>query len=166
MRIPRLVTARNQGVLGRREFFPPPRPIETNFPVSEAARRSAADTAPTRSGKICKQITSLDLSGNRLLLQFGQELLETGVVAEEVVVGIVFDPVAFAPAAGEDAFEKFESSFFLAGFGMQASRVDQSADVVGMQCKRTFRPLNGPLFLAVFVKRAGAERQRSNVARI
>jgi len=56
----------NQGVLDRRKFFPPPRSIETNFPVSEAARRSAADTAPTMSGKISKQITSLDLSGNRL----------------------------------------------------------------------------------------------------
>jgi hypothetical protein len=40
------------------------------------------------------------------LLQFGQELLETGIVAEDVVVGIVFDPVAFSPAAGEDPFEK------------------------------------------------------------
>jgi hypothetical protein len=52
------------------------------------------------------------------LFEFGQHLLEAGFAAEDVVVGIVFDPVAFAPAAGEDTFEKFESGFFLSSFGV------------------------------------------------
>ena len=48
----------NQEVLEGVVLFPPPRPIGMNFPVREAATRSAAGTAPTMSRKKSKHITS------------------------------------------------------------------------------------------------------------
>jgi len=46
--------ARNKTSLRRKDFigveaFPPPRPIETNFPVIDAAKRSLANTKPITS---------------------------------------------------------------------------------------------------------------------
>ena len=47
------------------------------------------------------------------LFQFVEEILEARVISKNVVVGIVLDPVAFAPSFCEDALQQIECFFLL-----------------------------------------------------
>jgi hypothetical protein len=78
------------------------------------------------------------------LFQFGEEILETWVIAKNVVVGIVLDPVAFAPSFCKDALQQIEGRFLLTELGAQTSRIDQSTHVVGIEFKRALRPCFRP----------------------
>src|SRR5688572_6861731 len=77
------------------------------------------------------------------LLQSLHELLEPGIVAQNVVVGIVLYPIALPPAPSEHAFENFDRFFFLAGSGMEACGVEQGAHVIGVKLERSLGPLDG-----------------------
>src|SRR5262245_12603754 len=85
-----------------------------------------------------------------------QELLEARVVAQDVVVGIVLDPIALAPAACEHALETRQRRFLLAGLGMQTGGLDQGAHVVGIELERSARPFSRALVLTIVEERPGA----------
>jgi hypothetical protein len=65
-----------------------------------------------------------------------QELLEPRVVAHDVVVGVVLDPVALAPASREDPLEELQHLLLQAQLGAETRGVDERAQVVRMELER------------------------------
>ena len=57
--------------------------------------------------------------------QVREQLLEAGIVAEDIVIGIVLDPVALAPSASEGALEQRERLVFMIELQVEACCVAQ-----------------------------------------
>src|ERR1700758_4303644 len=95
-----------------------------------------------------------------------QQLLKARIVAQDVVVRVVLDPVALSPASGEDSLEYLRGFFFLTCLGMQTGGVNQGTHVIGIEFERSLRPFHRTRALSIVESRTRTERERSSIQRI
>src|SRR5258708_32904085 len=88
------------------------------------------------------------------LFELRQQLLEAWIVAQDVVVRVVLDPVALSPASGEDSLEYLQSFFFLTCLGMQTGGINPGTHVIGIDFERSLRPVHSTRSLSMVEQRA------------
>src|SRR5262249_984082 len=97
-------------------------------------------------------------------LELREEFLEPRVVAKDVVIRIVFDPIALPPAARKRTLEQAHRFFFLTELRAQARGIEQRAHVFGVELERPLRPFQRARSLTAVKERACTERERPSIA--